>query len=103
MKHPTVNFKEAVEYVTPESVVAQNKHYLDKCDIIVVNLEYLLKSPGSLYEIFYYQTQNKPVLAIVNTDHLATAMNSPHVFTSITELFQSDDEIINYLKIFYCQ
>jgi nucleoside 2-deoxyribosyltransferase len=100
---PTLNFEAALGVVSHESVVAQNKHYLDKCDIIVVNLEYLLKSPGSLYEIFYYQMHGKPVLSIGKGDDLAAAMSSPHVSISITDLFQSDDEVINYLKIFYCQ
>ena len=60
---PTVNFEENVKTANNKTVVQQNNHYLDRCDMLVVNLSELEKSPGTIYEIVYFSLKNKPIIA----------------------------------------
>lgn len=95
---PTHNFEENLKYGY-QTIVDQNKHYLDKCDLMVINLEKIEHSPGSMFEIFYYYLNHKPVIAFGET----CAIQQPHIWCSITEWFPSLNDIAKYLENMYYQ
>lgn len=95
---PTYNFKENLQY-SNKSIVAQNIHYLNECDIMVVNLDKLEYSPGTMFEMYYYYLKHKPVFAFGDSK----AIEQPHVNCSITAHFKSIDDIIKHLKHMYIQ
>jgi len=95
---PTLNFNSNLIY-SNRSVKLQNQYYLDKSDILIVNLENLDKSPGTLWEIYYANFKNKIILAFGNNKWY----NSPHIKDSITEKFNDIDEVIEYIKNLYLQ
>lgn len=94
---PTINFEENYNTASNKTVVQQNDFYLDNCDILIVNLEYLDKSPGTLYEIYKYKFLNKPVIAFGNNKWA----DKPHVAESITVKLKDIDEVIDYLESYY--
>lgn len=44
-------------------IITQNSYYLDKCDLIVVNLKDIDKSFGTIYEVITGNKLNKPIIA----------------------------------------
>lgn len=96
---PTVNFEENVKTANAKTIVHQNNHYLDRCDILIVNLSELDKSPGTIYELIYYGIQNKSVIAFGNNK----LIHSPHISECITIILDDLDDIIEYLKNYYIQ
>lgn len=96
--NPTNNYEENLNY-SYNSIVLQNKYYLDKCDIMIVNLDKLEHSPGTLFEMFYYYLNHKPIIAFDETKLL----NQPHVHCSITEWFPDINNVIKYIKTMYVQ
>lgn len=95
---PTYRYEQNLNY-SNQTIIKQNEYYLNKCDIGIVNLDCLEFSPGTLFEIFYYYLQHKPVLAF----GYSNIINQPHVKSSITELFPNIEYIIKYLRNMYCQ
>lgn len=93
---PTVNFFDNIEY-NNKTIVHQNRYYLDKSDLVVVNLENILRSPGTLYEIYRADFLEIPVIAFGNE------ANQPHIENSITQRFDTLDEVVEYIKILYLQ
>lgn len=96
---PTVGFTENVKTATYEMVVKQNNFYLNQCDIMVVNLDMLHKSPGTIYEIIYFYLDNKPIIAF-NNDEFALA---PHINVGITEFVEDIDAVAECLQNYYIQ
>lgn len=96
---PTINFEENVKTANAKTIVHQNKYYLDKCDILIVNLEDLDKSQGTMYELFYYGIHNKPVIAFGHNKW----ENCPHIAESITVKLETIDDVVKYLSDYYCQ
>lgn len=95
---PMDNYEENQNY-NYNSIVLQNKHYLDECDLMIVNLDKLEYSPGTLFEIFYYYTNHKPIIAFGETK----LIEQPHVNRSITEWFPDLNSVIKYIKNMYSQ
>lgn len=96
---PTINFEDNVKTANNKTVVQQNNHYLDECNILIVNLDEVDKSPGTLYEIFYYGIQNKPVIAFGDNDWT----NSPHIAESVTVTLKDINEVVDYLMSYFVQ
>lgn len=96
---PTINFEDNVYTANAKTVVQQNNYYLDKCDIMVVNLEDLDKSPGTIYEIVYFTIKNKPIIAFNNNK----LIHSPHISVGITDKLDTLDDVVEYLKSYYIQ
>ena len=96
---PCVNFEDNSKTANAKTVVYQNKYYLDKCDILIVNLEDLDKSQGTMYELFYYGIHNKPVIAFGHNKW----ENCPHIAESITVKLETIDDVVKYLSDYYCQ
>ena len=50
------------QYIDKKGIVDQNNHYLRQCDLMIVNFDHILDSPGTLYEMFNFSFQRKPVI-----------------------------------------
>jgi len=71
--------------------VDQNEYYLDKCDIMVVNLDDIDFSPGTQYELVRFKDMRKPVVAF-GLKHW-----SPHINSCISHQCKTLDEVIELL------
>lgn len=80
--NPMINYEMNKSYAnySPKTVVHQNTHYLNKSDILLVNLNDLEHSPGTMFEMFYAYLHNKPIVAFGYTD----IFFQPHINESIT-------------------
>jgi len=96
---PSINYSVNKEY-NSKGVVNQNLTYLKKSDIILVNLDELDKSPGTLFEIYYAYLNNIPVVAF-NSNYLYGIQ--PHITESITMKFKNMFEAIDYVGSMYSQ
>lgn len=95
---PTRGYDKHLTY-SDASIVKQNQYYLDKCDIIIVNINDILQSPGTMYEIYDYYHKGKPVIAF-GDDNLP---NQPHIKKSITQYFITKEEVVDYIYSLYMQ
>lgn len=95
---PTLNFDSNLSY-NDKSIVFQNRYYLDKSDILIVNLAELDESPGTIWEIYRAVFKDKIILAFGWNDWY----QSPHIKSSITERFDTLDEVVEYIKNLYSQ
>ena len=96
---PTVNFTKNIKTATDETIIKQNNFYLNQSDIMVVNLDMLHESPGTIYEIIYFYLQGKPIIAFGYNK----LIHSPHINVGITELFSNIEDVAGYLKGYYIQ
>jgi nucleoside 2-deoxyribosyltransferase len=80
-------------------ILPQNRLYLEKCDILIVNLKYLDKSPGTLWEMSVANYLNKPIIAFNATDWITY----PHINSMITIHLKDVEEIYLYLTSMYSQ
>ena len=81
-------------------IVDQNNFFLNKTTIMVVQLEYLDQSPGTIYELISYKTMGKPVIAFGGGGALET------VIDKVTGLFFYEqkpsalkDRILEFINI----
>jgi len=73
--------------------VDQNRYFLNKADILIVNLEAIDHSPGTIWEITYAGEVRKiPVIAI-GKKHW-----SAHIMYHISHLCKNEEEVINLLS-----
>lgn len=79
-------------------VVYQNLTYLHKTDVLILNLQDIDKSPGTLFEIYYAFLNHIPVIAF-GTSELYDVQ--PHVRASITMKFDDIDQIVEYIENMY--
>jgi nucleoside 2-deoxyribosyltransferase len=86
-------------YYDSKGVVNQNYIYLQKSDIMLLNLEYLEHSPGTLFEIFNFWSQHKPVISFGKTD----IYYQPHVNAAITMNFPEIEKALEYINNLYFQ
>lgn len=63
---PTLYYKNNYLYDS-NLMVQQNEYYLEKADVILVNLNDLDKSYGTIYELVYAHALEKPILAFGRT------------------------------------
>ena len=79
-------------------VVYQNLVYLHKSDVLILNLQDIDKSPGTLFEIYYAFLNHIPVIAF-GTSELYDVQ--PHVRASVTVKFNDIDQVVEYIKNMY--
>jgi len=91
---PTVNFKINLKQPS-EGIVVQNDFFLDKCNMIIVNMKMIEQSPGTMYEIFKYKWQQKPVLAFGKYE------KQPHIDSAIDVWFLAKEELLDYIIAMY--
>jgi len=97
--NPMINFSKNVKTANNKTIVQQNQLYLDKCDIMIVNLECIDKSPGTLYEVFDYGAKNKPVIAFGESSWTLI----PHIAESLTVTLETKEDVIEYIRDYYNQ
>lgn len=91
-----------VEKINDASIVANNIHYLNKCNIIVLDTYHVDKSPGSMFECYWYYRDKKPVFSFGDYEYVKKVM-SPHLNVCITQHFGSLEELNKYLVQMYRQ
>lgn len=94
---PTINFERNLTHCNGKSVLQQNRHYVKKSDLVIVNLEDLDESPGTLWEIFIASEMGIPVIAFGSCKW----EYSPHVAESITIKFESLKDVLNHIHLLY--
>jgi|WetSurMetagenome_2_1015567.scaffolds.fasta_scaffold29138_5 hypothetical protein len=79
-------------------IVAQNKFYLDKSDILIVCTNDIKESPGTQWELYYGSLiKNIPIIAFGDKSW------SPHINSSITNQCESINECIELLRNMFKQ
>ena len=96
---PCMNYSVNKTYDS-KGVVKQNLSYLRKTDIVLINLEELDKSPGSMYELFWASFNNIPVIAFGDNYMYGT---QPHITEAISIKFIELDDSIEYIQSMYSQ
>ena len=79
-------------------VVYQNLVYLRKADILILNLDDIDKSFGTLFEIYYAFLNHIPVIAFGENDLYYT---QPHIRASITMKCDNIDQVVEYIVNMY--
>lgn len=82
-----------------EIIVKQNIYYLDQCSIILVNLDMITDSVGSIFELTYAQEHNKLVVAFGKSPWL----DRPHLKYLIDIKFDTLNEALEHISIAYNQ
>ena len=95
---PTLSYDKEI-IVNDNTIVTQNDHFLNWCDIGICNLHYLEYSYGSIYELVMLRKMNKPVYCF--NDSIAEF--SPHINCCITEKFDDLDDLLKSLTVMYFQ
>lgn len=79
-------------------VVYQNLVYLHKTDVLILNLQDIDKSPGTLFEIYYAFLNHIPVVGFGENELYNV---QPHIRASITVKFDNVDQVVGYIKNMY--
>jgi len=91
---PSITYKrERNHKYDPRMCVDQNDYYIEKCDIAIVNLSDLEKSPGSIYELVRFKEQKKPVIAFGKSE----IDWSPHINSCISQKCETLEDVIELL------
>lgn len=72
--------------------VDQNRHFLDRADILIVNLNGIDYSPGTMWELTYASEKRKIPIIAIGHKHW-----SPHVMYGISHLCKNEDDVIEVL------
>lgn len=96
--NPCMNYYENIDY-KPKGVVYQNIAYLNKSDIILLNLNHIEDSAGTLFETFASFLKHKTIVAFNDTPLL----DQPHVHEAITMHFRDLNDACGYIENMYCQ
>ena len=95
---PTIDWDRNLEF-DGDLMVEQNEYYLKAADIILVNLNDLAKSYGSIFELVTAHVLGKPIIAFGNNK----ALNHPHIRHIVKHTFSTLDEALNFILLAYCQ
>lgn len=96
--NPCVNYNENINY-EPRGIVYQNITYLNKADLVILNVNKLGESPGTLFELYASFFKHKPVISFGNS----VLLDQPHVHEVITMHFIDLDSACDYIENMYCQ
>lgn len=80
-----------------DDVVSQNLHYINKMDIVVVNVKDLDKSFGTVWEIVTANQKGKPIIAYGNHEWL----NHPHLKPMVSYKSTNLSSIADYIHDVY--
>ena len=79
-------------------LMKQNYYYLKNCDIVLVNLDMIQDSPGTMWELSMAWAQKKLVVAFGDSHWL----EREHLISLIDVKFENKDEALNYINnMFY--
>lgn len=93
---PTINY-ETNKLFSNKSKVHENNYYLEKSNIMLLNLEYLNFSPSSLFALFRFWDNHKPVIAFGKNE----IIYNPEVEDSISIVFPYMDKALEYIQKSY--
>jgi nucleoside 2-deoxyribosyltransferase len=91
------NFDHIIVNYTNSSLVKQNLYYLKNSDLTVVNLDNILSSPGTIFELTYCYLNQKAVISFGDYKEIT----SPHILSCIDEYLENEDAVIKYIKNLY--
>lgn len=80
-----------------EGLIKQNYFYLNNCDIILVNLDMINDSVGTVWELSMAWRDHKPIVAFGKTHWL----DRPHMRSLIDVRLETLDEALNYIADMY--
>lgn len=95
---PTVNWHTNSDYDS-NLMVIQNEYYLKNSDLLLVNLDDLDKSYGTIFEIITAHHLNIPIIAF-GENYITT---HPHINHCIDSIFLNLDNALNFIFNTYCQ
>lgn len=95
---PTLHYKNNYFY-NSDLMVQQNEYYLNKADLILVNLDDLDKSYGTIYELVCAHALGKQILAFGST----VIYGHPHLKHILQNCFGTLDEVLDFIDTVYCQ
>lgn len=78
-------------------LIKQNYFYLKNCDIILVNLDMINDSVGTIWELSIAWNEHKPVIAFGKTPWI----ERPHMKSLIDVRFNKLEEALNYISDMY--
>jgi nucleoside 2-deoxyribosyltransferase len=79
-------------------VIKQNYFYLKNCDIILVNLEMIADSVGTVWELSMAWRDHKPIVAFGQTYHWS---NRPHMQSLIDVHLDTLEDALDYIVDMY--
>lgn len=80
-----------------EGLIKQNYFYLKNCDIVLVNLDMINDSIGTVWELSMAWAEHKPVVAFGKTPWL----DRPHMRSLIDVKFETLNEALDYIVDMY--
>ena len=80
-----------------DGLIKQNYFYLKNCDIVLVNLDMINDSVGTIWELSMAWKKHKSVIAFGKTPWL----DRPHMRSLIDVRFDTLDEALNYITDMY--
>jgi len=92
-----INVKQNISY-SSLSNIKQNLYYLSKSDIIIVNTDRILESPGTIFELTYCYLKQKPVIGLGINDDINC---SQHLSLCIDQCLRDEIEVVKYIKSLY--
>lgn len=93
---PTYKFKVNHHY-EPKGIPMQNLFYIKKCDFGLANLECILQSPGSIFELTSFYVLQKPIIAFGKLSGYS------HIDDILTMRFDTSEKALQYMCDMYCQ
>ncbi|TEB08603.1 Nucleoside 2-deoxyribosyltransferase [Pelotomaculum schinkii] len=91
------NLKQNMLY-TNLSNLKQNVFYLSESDIIIVNTDHILESPGTIFELTYCYLKQKPVIGLGINENINSSF---HLSSCIDQYLKDEDEVVEYIKSLY--
>ena len=92
--NPAITFlKEKNHTYDSKIVVDQNNYYINKCNIMIVNLDDIDYSPGTIFELVRFKELGKPVIAFGSQGRHW----SPHINSCISHQCETLDEVTELL------
>ena len=91
--NPAKNFSNEINHGYSNSlIVEQNEFFLKNTSIMIVQLDYIDHSPGTIFEMATYRHMNKPVIAFGDKKHW-----SPHINECISQYCHDIDDVIEVI------
>lgn len=94
--NPVINFEKNFKLAN-ETIVKGNLVWLEKSDLILVNVEDIEKSPGTIFELTWAYLNQRPVIAFG-----CPYPSKPHILVTITQWCENVYQAVQIIKdVFY--
>jgi nucleoside 2-deoxyribosyltransferase len=91
------NLKENMSY-SNLSNLKQNLFYLSESDLIIVNMDHILESPGTIFELTYCYLKQKPVIGLGFNEDVHSSL---HLSLCIDQCLKDEGEVLECVKNLY--